>query len=137
MNPGEEELTAEDRRGPIAWMVHHAIAGNLLMMALLGGGIWAAFSIQKEVFPEFQLDIVRVSVEYPGASPSEVDAPRKTGTAGKGLRRSYDGSGRRDAPDVLLGEPKRPQQVRDLVQRSIEPALRGEEPGVGILRDLA
>jgi len=59
--------------GPIAWMARNSIAANLLMFLLLGGGIWAAFNIQKEVFPETQLDIVEISVDYPGASPSEVE----------------------------------------------------------------
>jgi len=60
--------------GPIAWMAQNAIAANLLMMILLAGGIWSAFQIQKEVFPQFQLDIVSVSIGYPGAAPSEVES---------------------------------------------------------------
>ena len=60
-------------RGPIAWMARNAIAANLLMIILIGGGIWTAINIQKEVFPQFQLDIVTVSVTYPGASPAEVE----------------------------------------------------------------
>lgn len=59
--------------GMIAWMAQNAIAANLLMILLLGGGIWTAFFIQKEVFPEFQLDVVEVSVAYPGAAPAEVE----------------------------------------------------------------
>ena len=61
------------RRGPIAWMAQKSIAANLLMFLLLGGGVWSAFTIQKEVFPQFQLDIVEVSVGYPGAAPEEVE----------------------------------------------------------------
>ncbi len=60
-------------RGPIAWMAQNPIAANLLMFLLLGGGIWSAITIQKEVFPQFQLDIVEVSVGYPGAAPEEVE----------------------------------------------------------------
>lgn len=59
--------------GPIAWMAQHSIAANLLMLLLIGGGIWTAFNIQKEVYPEFDLDIVSVSVSYPGAAPAEVE----------------------------------------------------------------
>lgn len=59
--------------GPIAWMARNSIAANLLMLLLLGGGIWSAFAIQKEVFPQFQLDIVEVAVGYPGAAPEEVE----------------------------------------------------------------
>lgn len=59
--------------GPIAWMARNSIAANLLMILLLGGGVWSAFIIQKEVFPQFQLDIVEVNVGYPGAAPEEVE----------------------------------------------------------------
>jgi len=54
-------------------MAKNSIAANLLMVILIGGGIWTMFNIQKEVFPQFQLDIVNVSVVYPGASPAEVE----------------------------------------------------------------
>lgn len=60
-------------KGPIAYMARNSIAANLLMVILIGGGIWTMFNIQKEVFPNFQLDIVEVSVVYPGAAPSEVE----------------------------------------------------------------
>ncbi|MDR8393188.1 efflux RND transporter permease subunit [Aliifodinibius sp. S!AR15-10] len=59
--------------GPIAYMARNPIAANLLMIILLGGGIWTMFNIQKEVFPQFQLDIVEVNVVYPGAAPAEVE----------------------------------------------------------------
>jgi len=59
--------------GPIAWMAQHSIAANLLMILLVGGGIWTAFNIQKEVYPAFDLDIVNVSMSYPGAAPTEVE----------------------------------------------------------------
>lgn len=60
-------------KGPIAWMARNSIAANLLMILLLGGGIWTAFNIQKEVFPAFELDVVTVNVSYPGAAPAEVE----------------------------------------------------------------
>ena len=65
--------SGENDRGPIAWMARNAIAANLLMVILLGGGIWTAVTMQKEVFPQFQLDVVQVQVAYPGASPAEVE----------------------------------------------------------------
>jgi multidrug efflux pump subunit AcrB len=60
-------------RGPIAWMVHHRVAPNLLMLVLLVGGLFAAVRMTQEVFPAFDLDLVTVSVPYPGASPEEVE----------------------------------------------------------------
>ncbi len=61
-------------KGPIAWMAQNAIAANLLMVLFLLGGLWTAREMQKEVEPQFQLDIVEVSVGYPGASPAEVES---------------------------------------------------------------
>ena len=54
-------------------MIVNPIAANLLMVILLGGGVWSAVVIQKEVFPEYLLDVVEVRVGYPGAAPSEVE----------------------------------------------------------------
>ena len=62
-----------NKKGPIAYMARNSIAANLLMIILIGGGIWTMFNIQKEVFPQFQLDFVEVSVVYPGAAPAEVE----------------------------------------------------------------
>ncbi len=69
----ESKASGDGRRGPIAWMAGNPIAANLLIVILLGGGLWTAFRIQKEVFPNFQLDLVEVSVDYPGAAPAEVE----------------------------------------------------------------
>ncbi len=60
-------------QGAIAWMAGNPVASNLAMFVLLVGGIITAFRIQKEVFPDFTLDKVNISVSYPGASPEEVE----------------------------------------------------------------
>ena len=60
-------------RGPIAWMAGHSISANLLMLVLLIGGFLMGSKIKKEVFPDFDLDMVNISVAYPGASPEEVE----------------------------------------------------------------
>lgn len=73
LNSSDSAVEKRSLRGPIAWMAHNSIAANLLMVILLGGGIWMAAIMQKEVFPQFQLDIVEVSVGYPGAAPEEVE----------------------------------------------------------------
>ena len=61
------------QRGPLAWMVFNRVTPNLLMIFLICGGIYMSGKIKKEVFPEFELDMVRISVAYPGASPEEVE----------------------------------------------------------------
>ncbi|MBT8341949.1 MAG: efflux RND transporter permease subunit, partial [Desulfatitalea sp.] len=60
-------------RGPIHWMAGHSVAANLLMVVLLIGGLIYSAQVKKEVFPDFDLDIITVSVPYPGASPEEVE----------------------------------------------------------------
>jgi multidrug efflux pump subunit AcrB len=54
-------------------MVCHPVAANLLMIALIAGGIFSAMNIKQEVFPEFSLDVVGISIPYPSASPSEIE----------------------------------------------------------------
>lgn len=69
----EHQLTAEELKGPIAWMARNHVAANLLMLICIVGGLIGAFFVKQEVFPEFDLDVVRVTVPYPGASPTEVE----------------------------------------------------------------
>ena len=63
----------ESLRGPIAWMAGNSVASNLLMVVFLVGGFLFGLRIKQEVFPETAIDIVTVSVPYPGASPEEVE----------------------------------------------------------------
>lgn len=60
-------------RGPVAYMAKNHVAANILMMVLLVGGLLIGKSIKQEVFPEFELDMVNVSVAYPGATPAEIE----------------------------------------------------------------
>jgi len=68
-----QDDTAAAKRGPMAWMTRNRVTPNLLMLVLLIGGLLMATRIKQEVFPEFELDIVSVTVPYPGASPEEVE----------------------------------------------------------------
>jgi multidrug efflux pump subunit AcrB len=57
----------------IAWLVKNKVTANILMLIFLVGGVYMSLYIKKEVFPEFDLDMVTISVAYPGASPEEVE----------------------------------------------------------------
>jgi multidrug efflux pump subunit AcrB len=61
------------RPGPIAWMVRNHVTANLLMLALIVGGLLTSLRIKQEVFPDFDVDVISISVPYPGASPEEVE----------------------------------------------------------------
>ena len=54
-------------------MARHAVTANLIMIACIIGGYLFIQNIKQEVFPQFQVDMVRISVVYPGASPEEIE----------------------------------------------------------------
>lgn len=60
-------------KGLIAWFARNSVAANLLMWILLIGGVFGAFGIQKQVFPNFEVNIISVRVPYLGAAPQEVE----------------------------------------------------------------
>ena len=51
----------------------HPTAANILMFVILMLGIAALPGLNKETFPEIELYQVQVTVNYPGASASEVE----------------------------------------------------------------
>ena len=63
----------EVKSGVVAWMANHTVASNLLMLILLIGGFISVKNLKQEVFPEFSLDIINITVPYPGATPTEVE----------------------------------------------------------------
>lgn len=69
----KDNLPDELKKGPISWMARHAVTANLIMVVCLIGGAFTLYNIKKEVFPEFSMDMVSITVPYPGASPEEVE----------------------------------------------------------------
>ncbi|MAG33552.1 MAG: hypothetical protein CL908_21960 [Deltaproteobacteria bacterium] len=57
----------------IAWFAENHVAANLLMGAILIGGLLTAPEIKQTIMPDFDLDYVSVTVVYPGASPEEIE----------------------------------------------------------------
>ncbi|VEN75390.1 MdtB: multidrug resistance protein, AcrB/AcrD/AcrF family [Candidatus Desulfarcum epimagneticum] len=66
-------ISHEKPKGPISWMTANPVAANLLMILLVVGGLLIGMRVKQEVFPDFNLDMVNISVAYPGASPGEVE----------------------------------------------------------------
>lgn len=63
----------DTHKGMIAWFARNSVAANLLMIILIIGGIFSALSIQKQVFPAFEINVINVRVPYLGAAPQEVE----------------------------------------------------------------
>ncbi|MEA2111810.1 MAG: efflux RND transporter permease subunit [Campylobacterota bacterium] len=59
--------------GAIAWMSNHKVAANLLMLTFIIGGFFMLSSMRQEIFPTYDVDVIKVSVAYPGAAPQEVE----------------------------------------------------------------
>lgn len=57
----------------LSWFASNTVVANLLMMLIIGAGLLTIPSITKEIFPEFSIDIISVSVRYLGAAPEEVE----------------------------------------------------------------
>ena len=60
-------------RGPIAWMARNSVTANLLMLFFIVGGLLTSFQIRKEVYPNYQMNSVKITVSYSGATPDEME----------------------------------------------------------------
>ncbi|MBD3317452.1 MAG: AcrB/AcrD/AcrF family protein, partial [Chitinivibrionales bacterium] len=67
------EKQARQTPGALAYMARNAVAANLIMAVMIVGGLLMVPSVKQEVFPEVTLDMVSISIPYPGASPEEVE----------------------------------------------------------------
>lgn len=53
--------------------VENGVVANLIMLAVIGGGLYAAATLIREMFPEIQPTRVAITALYPGATPIEVE----------------------------------------------------------------
>lgn len=60
--------------GLIGVFARHPTAANLLMILMIIGGLFSWSRLNTQFFPEFGLDWIQISVEWPGASAEDVDA---------------------------------------------------------------
>ena len=57
----------------IRFLVTRGLVVNLVSLFLLGIGIFAALSINREAFPNVNMDRIQIDAYYPGASPKEIE----------------------------------------------------------------
>jgi len=58
----------------IRWFARNGVAANLIMLIIVVGGIASLLNIKQELFPQFSLDTISVTVPYLGAAPEEVES---------------------------------------------------------------
>ena len=57
----------------IAWWARNPVAANLLMVALIIGGLVSFLNIEREMDPYVEFPGAQISVAWPGASPQDVE----------------------------------------------------------------
>ena len=57
----------------ISWFAKNGVAANLLLGIIVIAGIFSIKGMKMELFPDFDLDLVSITVPYPGAAPLEVE----------------------------------------------------------------
>ncbi|MBW2481084.1 MAG: efflux RND transporter permease subunit [Deltaproteobacteria bacterium] len=55
------------------WSIKNNVSVNLIMVFIILAGIFTVMNMRREMFPQFSLDMIVVSVIYPGSSPEEVE----------------------------------------------------------------
>lgn len=57
----------------IRWAIANRAAVNTIVVGVIVAGLVSLYSLRRETFPEFELEVVLVMVPYPGADPDEVE----------------------------------------------------------------
>ncbi|MEO9594264.1 efflux RND transporter permease subunit, partial [Rhodopirellula bahusiensis] len=57
----------------IAWSVKNWQAMNVVMVGVLLLGAFSLSQLRRDFWPDFELYVLSISVEYPGASPDEIE----------------------------------------------------------------
>ena len=60
-------------RSAIEWFARNSVAANLLMVLIMGSGLFLLPGIRLEILPEFSESRIHISMVYRGAAPAEVE----------------------------------------------------------------
>ena len=55
------------------WSINNRVTVNVLMILIIIAGLLTLGKMRREIFPQFSLDFIVISVNYPGASPEEME----------------------------------------------------------------
>jgi multidrug efflux pump subunit AcrB len=63
----------EKQRGIIAFFANNSVAANLMMVFIIIMGLASYFTIQRQMFPNIEINYINIYANYPGASPQEIE----------------------------------------------------------------
>ena len=61
------------RTGVIAFFATHPVAASLFMAIMIIFGLYGISGLNRQIMPDFELDMIQIAVEWPGASPEDVE----------------------------------------------------------------
>ncbi|MFC0119210.1 efflux RND transporter permease subunit [Pseudoalteromonas xiamenensis] len=102
MSEQQHTVTPDAERGIIAYFANNTVAANLLMFFIIIMGLVSYFTIQRQMFPNVEINYVTVQANYPGASPQEIEesiiikleeALKDVTEIKRGVYRSFRGGG--------------------------------------------
>ncbi|MFQ3235750.1 MAG: multidrug efflux pump subunit AcrB [Paraglaciecola sp.] len=71
--PGQQ-LTGEPKQsGLIAFFANNSVAANLMMVFIIIMGLLSYFTIQRQMFPNIEVNYITIDAMYRGASPQEIE----------------------------------------------------------------
>ena len=112
------QAAPEKQTGIIAYFANNSVAANLMMFFIIVMGIVSYFTIQRQMFPNVEINYININASYPGASPQEIEESilikieesiKDITEIKKGVSRAFRNSGRisleinpdEDLPEVL------------------------------------
>jgi multidrug efflux pump subunit AcrB len=67
------ESTEKKQTGLIAYFANNSVAANLMMMFIVIMGAISYLTIQRQMFPNVEINYINIEANYPGASPQEIE----------------------------------------------------------------
>ncbi|MDO3381892.1 efflux RND transporter permease subunit [Gilvimarinus algae] len=67
------ESVDDTRKGIIAWFARNSVAANLLMVVIVLVGLYSALTLQKQMFPQIEINWININITYRGAAPQDVE----------------------------------------------------------------
>lgn len=67
------EIKQKKETGLIAFFANNSVAANLMMVFIIVMGLISYFTIQRQMFPNIEINYIQVSAAYRGASPQEIE----------------------------------------------------------------
>ena len=109
------ESIEKKQTGLIAYFAKNSVAANLMMVFIIIMGIISYLTIQRQMFPNVEINYINVEANYPGASPQEIEESilikieeslKDVTEIKKGVYRAFRNGG----PELSAGHP--PQFLR-------------------------